>query len=236
MLDQSRVLQVCTEIARIANIPPEKRHEFFTSIDCAIEAWRTEYDLDGRVPQRGRAGKLIDIHGVLLEMRRSADLLLYYLRRAGESYSHGDDWLGLAYKLSPAPHEGTLSIEEMLTSILKIRQAITQAVNFKQIKGYPGLAGLVFRLELAAQAAGGKFTAHKKHGNKGSLLTALDLLRPLILAWLGEVFAERLPKPEDHSVSEYERLLTRAREAMAMARRTKLSITYATYPQSAHLT
>jgi hypothetical protein len=220
MIDKSRdAALVWTEIARIANVPPEKCDEFLRSIDRTFEDWWTEHSLYGHVPQRGRPGKLVDIHSVLLEMRRSADLLLYYLKRADESYSGGDVWLGLAYKLSPAPHEGTLPIENMLTSIEKIRQAITQALNFKHIKGYPGLAELVFRLEFAAQATGGKFTAHKKHGSKGSLLNALNLLRPVILAQWGEIFAERLPKPQNHPVSEYERLLTRAREAIAIARR-----------------
>jgi hypothetical protein len=42
-----------------------------------------------------------------------------------------------------------------------------------EIDGYPGLAVLVFGLERAAQRAGGKFTAHRKHGEKGTLILAL---------------------------------------------------------------
>jgi len=81
-----------------------------------------------------------------------------------------------------------------------------------EIDGYPGLAVLVFGLERAAQRAGGKFTAHHKHGEKGTLIRALEELRSRLVPtdW-GVSLANCLPSPGEHPITKYERIIRAAR-------------------------
>jgi hypothetical protein len=84
-----------------------------------------------------------------------------------------------------------------------------------EIDGYPGLAVLVFGLERAAQRAGGKFTAHRKHGEKGTLICALKELRSrLVLTDWGVSLADCLPSPDKHPITKYERIIRAARAAV----------------------
>ena len=85
-----------------------------------------------------------------------------------------------------------------------------------EIDGYPGLAVLVFGLERAAQRAGGKFTVHHKHGEKGTLLRALEELRNrLVRTDWGVSLADCLPSPGKHPITKYERIIGRARKRVA---------------------
>ena len=84
-----------------------------------------------------------------------------------------------------------------------------------EIDGYPGLAVLVFGLERAAQRAGGKFTVHRKHGEKGTLIHALEELRSrLVLTDWGVSLADCLPSPDKHPITKYERIIRAARAAV----------------------
>ncbi len=84
-----------------------------------------------------------------------------------------------------------------------------------EIVGYPGLAVLVFGLERAAQRAGGKFTVHRKHGEKGTLIRALEELRSrLVLTDWGVSLADCLPSPDKHPITKYERIIRAARAAV----------------------
>jgi hypothetical protein len=84
-----------------------------------------------------------------------------------------------------------------------------------EIVGYPGLAVLVFGLEGAAQRAGGKFTVHRKHGEKGTLIRALEELRSrLVLTDWGVSLADCLPSPNKHPITKYERIIKAARAAV----------------------
>jgi len=84
-----------------------------------------------------------------------------------------------------------------------------------EIDGNPGLAVLVFGLERAAQRAGGKFTAHRKHGEKGTLIRALEELRSrLVLTDWGVSLADCLPSPDKHPITKYERIIRAARAAV----------------------
>jgi hypothetical protein len=204
--------QLLDDFARMACIVPEKRDQFGASVERAIESWRTEIGLSRQIPEPGRSGKYRTVHDALREMQCCADLLIKYVERAAWAYSSVDfGWATLAFKLSPATYEGTLDLKDMLADLGKINQAITRGLDFVRIKKYPGLAELVFRLELAAQNAGGKFTAHRKVANKGSLLCALNLFRKFVEIRLGKGASERLPQPMQHPVPEYERLLKIAR-------------------------
>jgi len=84
-----------------------------------------------------------------------------------------------------------------------------------EIDGYPGLAVLVFGLERAAQRGGGKFTAHRKLGKKGTLIRALEELRSRLAAteW-GVSLADCLPSPDKHPITKYERIIRAARAAV----------------------
>jgi hypothetical protein len=84
-----------------------------------------------------------------------------------------------------------------------------------EIVGYPGLAVLVFGLERAAQRAGGKFTVHRKHAKKGTLIRALEELRSgLVLTDWGVSLADCLPSPAKHPITKYERIIRAARAAV----------------------
>src|SRR5262249_46033795 len=84
-----------------------------------------------------------------------------------------------------------------------------------EIDGYPGLAVLVFGLERAARSLGGKFTVHRKHGEKGTLIRALEELRNgLGPAGLGVSLADCLPTPGKHPITKYERIRRAARAAV----------------------
>jgi hypothetical protein len=84
-----------------------------------------------------------------------------------------------------------------------------------EIDSYPGLAVLVFGLERAAQRAGGKFTAHRKYAEKGTLILALEELRSrLVLADWGVSLAGCLPSPGEHPITKYERIIKAARAAV----------------------
>ena len=84
-----------------------------------------------------------------------------------------------------------------------------------EIDSYPGLAVLVFGLERAAQRAGGKFTVHRKHGEKGTLIRALEELRGRLVPtdW-GVSLADCLPSPDKHPITKYERIIRAARAAV----------------------
>jgi len=84
-----------------------------------------------------------------------------------------------------------------------------------EIDGYPGLGELVFGLERAAQRAGGKFTAHRKLGKKGTLIRALEELRSRLVPtdW-GVSLADCLPSPDKHPITKYERIIRAARAAV----------------------
>jgi hypothetical protein len=85
-----------------------------------------------------------------------------------------------------------------------------------EIDGYPGLAVLVFGLEFAAQRADGKFTVHRKHGEKGTLIRALEELRSrLVLTDWGVSLADCLPSPDKHPITKYERIIRAARKRVA---------------------
>jgi hypothetical protein len=84
-----------------------------------------------------------------------------------------------------------------------------------EIDGYPGLAVLVFGLERAARSLGGKFTVHRKHGEKGTLIHALEELRNRLARtdW-GVSLAGCLPSPGKHPITKYERIIKAARDAV----------------------
>jgi hypothetical protein len=174
-------------------------------------------------------------------MRGDAKRLLKRLVLFEALPSFKDIYAPYLWSLSPQRRTNALSsaetalveifnYEEAENLLSKIREAISLLVNWledaskegrprpsgTEMDGYPGLAALVFGLERAAQLGGGKFTAHRRHGEKGTIIQSLDeLKRSLAMTDWGGSLADCLPSPGKHPVSKYEHLIRDARKSMA---------------------
>jgi hypothetical protein len=176
-------------------------------------------------------------HPVLHRMRRDAKSLRRQLV-AFEAELQFDEInlaLGVALggKLELGPGLGRAKLGEGADWSPKLRKTISRLIDglddvigsgflvhralgaLSEIEGYPGLAVLVFGLERAAQRAGGKFTVHRKHGEKGTLIRALEELRGRLVPtdW-GVSLADCLPSPDKHPITKYERIIRAARAAV----------------------
>jgi hypothetical protein len=117
---------------------------------------------------------------------------------------------------SPKLRETISRLIDGLDDVMIGRGFLRARGALSEIDGYPGLAVLVFGLERAAQRAGGKFTVHHKHGEKGTLLRALEELRNrLVRTDWGVSLADCLPSPGKHPITKYERIIGRARKRVA---------------------
>jgi hypothetical protein len=174
-------------------------------------------------------------HPVLHRMRRDAKSLRRQLA-ALETDPQFDEinlrlGVALGAKLELGAGLGRAKLGEGADWSLKLRKTISRLIDgldevtapgflrargaLSEIDGYPGLAVLVFGLERAAQRAGGKFTVHHKHGEKGTLIRALDELRSrLVLTDWGVSLAGCLPSPGKHPITKYERIIKAARDAV----------------------
>ena len=177
-------------------------------------------------------------HSVLHRMRRDAKSLRKQLA-AFETELQFDEinlTLGLALgaKLELGAGLGRAKLGEGADWSPKLRETISRLIDglddvigpgflvhrargaLSEIDGYPGLAVLVFGLEWAARRARGKFTVHRKHGEKGTLIRALEELRSrLVLTDWGVSLADCLPSPDEHSITKYERIISAARKRVA---------------------
>ena len=170
----------------------------------------------------------------LHRMRRDAKSLRRQLA-AFEQFDEINLALGLALgaKLELGAGLGRAKLGEGADWSPKLRETISRLIDgldnvigpgflvhrargaLSEIDGYPGLAVLVFGLERAAQRAGGKFTVHRKHGEKGTLIRALEELRSrLVLTDWGVSLADCLPSPDKHPITKYERIIRAARAAV----------------------
>ena len=176
-------------------------------------------------------------HPVLHRMRRDAKSLRRQLV-AFETELQFDEinlalGLALGAKLELGAGLGRAKLGEGADWSPKLRKTISRLIDglddvigpgflvhrargaLSEIDGYPGLAVLVFGLERAAQRAGGKFTVHRKHGEKGTLIRALEELRGRLVPmdW-GVSLADCLPCPDKHPITKYERIIRAARAAV----------------------
>jgi hypothetical protein len=166
-------------------------------------------------------------HPVLHRMRRDAKSLRRQLA-AFETELQIDEinfalGLALGAKLELGAGLGRAKLGEGADWSPKLRETISRLIDGLDdvigpgflVRGYPGLAVLVFGLERAAQRAGGKFTVHRKHGEKGTLIRALEELRSrLVLTDWGVSLAGCLPSPGKHPITKYERIIKAARDAV----------------------
>jgi hypothetical protein len=176
-------------------------------------------------------------HPALHRMRRDAKRLRKQLAAfETEQFDEINRALGLALgaKLELGAGLGRAKLGEGADWSPKLRETISRLIDglddvigpgflvhhrargaLSEIDGYPGLAVLVFGLERAAQRAGGKFTAHRKHGEKGTLIRALEELRNrLVRTDWGVSLADCLPSPLKHPITKYERIIKAARDAV----------------------
>ena len=177
---------VCERFAEYANVIDAVR--FSLTSDNALSNWAMAISH----PKSHRH------HPLLHRMRRDAKSLRRQLA-AFETELQIDEinfalGLALGAKLELGAGLGRAKLGEGADWSPKLRKTISRLIDglddvmigrgflrargaLSEIDGYPGLAVLIFGLERAAQRAGGKFTAHRKHGEKGTLIRALEELR-----------------------------------------------------------
>jgi hypothetical protein len=215
---------VCEKFAEYANVIDAVR--FSLTSEIALSNWAMAISH----PKSHRH------HPVLHQMRRAAKSLRKQLA-ALETEPQIDEinvalGLALGAKLEPGSGLGRAKLGEGADWSPKLRKTISCLIDglddvmigrtflsargaLSEIDGYPGLAVLVFGLERAAQRAGGKFTIHRKHGEKGTLIRALEELRSrLMLTNWGVCLADCLPSPGKHPIPKYERIIRAARAAV----------------------
>jgi hypothetical protein len=202
----------CRKLIGLAKISSVRCDQFSRDIQDALLNWTIDILHHGPLPRMPHDE--VDTHHVLLEMRRSANYLFEQLRKAAK------DPLSFEVVLAAIHHSLLLSgskfsMDDVIDAIGLIKCVFNLAVDARRhIKNYPSLGTLVYRLELAAQRSGGKLTAHRKNGAKGSLLEALDWLRAEILTRAADKphWAECLPSEGQHPIPDYERVLRNARK------------------------
>jgi hypothetical protein len=202
---------ICSNLAKIAKISPANLTEFNEGIGRAWFRWNIEAFYEDSM------NLVLLLRAYELESRESPEPCLAILTELD------DDGC-------PSPLAGVLltSIRTMAELYRKIRRlphfddtittpfaGVLLGSIIAKSYGPSATRGLLYRFALTARLAGGKFTAHKKNGRKGSLLKAIDFLRGEILKDGAEMasLAERLPSERQHPVSDYERILTAARKA-----------------------
>lgn len=221
-------------LINLAEVPPPKQAQFLEEVQDAVLNWFLNVLILGNIIPRESDRLLRQVfrnaealHKQLSELKDAflASASFEELTPATEllSYVCGklDDELGdalkdLELKISRPTN---LNITIVLLIVSRLLRAIAALENSQEpgINGYPGLDELVLRLGRAAYRADGKFTAHRKLGQKGSLIRALseikDRVADLDNKEIGEELAYALPARDQHPVSRYERLLGRARSS-----------------------
>lgn len=217
---------VCEKFAEYANVIDAVR--FSLTSEIALSNWAMAISHPKSHHQNH--------HPVLHRMRRDAKSLRKRLA-AFETEPQIDEinvalGLALGAKLELGAGLGRAKLGEGADWSPKLRKTISRLIDglddvmvgrgflrargaLSEIDSYPGLAVLVFGLERAAQRAGGKFTAHRKHGEKGTLIRALEELRSrLVLTDWGVSLADCLPSPDKHPITKYERIIRATRAAV----------------------
>jgi hypothetical protein len=220
---------------RFAKCVCEKFAEYANVIDAALFSLASENALSNWAMAISHPKSH---HPGLHRMRRTAKSLCRQLAAFETGLQFDDEInralaLALGAKLKLGPNLGSANLGEGADWSPKLRKTISRLIDglddvigpglvhhrargaLSEIDGYSGLAVLVFGLERAAQRAGGKFTAHHKHGEKGTLIRALEELRSRLVPmdW-GVSLANCLPSPDKHPITKYERIIRAARAAV----------------------
>ena len=167
---------LCEKFAKLADIQDLERRQFDEYAAEAMTRWFGAvffHSKSGSADLILRAMKrsVTDVYKQLAKLDEPADLL----------HRH------VGWRLSYECEETDPSNADMLDKVSKFVAVIERALARGHGGGrkagvgqYPGVDALVFRLELGAQLAGGKFTVDKKSG-KGTIIEALNLLRTLVV-------------------------------------------------------
>jgi hypothetical protein len=225
-------LQFAERLAQIflesADVPPSKQRKFLLEIAGQLRAWGVGLITHGNYYR--------DFH----KMRRDANAVRNRLSPMIEVLRQGSPFPSAAYKLQGACDfvlseknsrwkNGSflVNLHDQLSILIEGCDDAIDSLGTRQarpygalcpIRSYPRLPALVFGLECAAYRAGRKFTAHRKAGEKGTLINALDGMRACLqrTEW-AQSLAEFLPAPDQHPVAKYERILKVARVGDAIA-------------------
>jgi len=200
---------LCEEFAELADIQDSERHQFYEYAAKALTRW-----FDAAIFHK--SGSAACILGALKRsMTDSCEQL------AAVNASRDPLHLYAGWALSYESEETDPSIADMLDKGNKFVALIERTLARGHDRGrkagveqYPGLDTLVFRLELGAQLAGGKFTVDKKNG-KGTIIEALNLLRTTVVQTnvvTGKELAAAIPLAGRHPASTYERAIYDARK------------------------
>jgi hypothetical protein len=220
---------IFNHFAKCADVPGPKRKEFLLEISIPVRAWAQGLMTHGNYFRQ--------YHSI----RRHVSALLKQLRPTVETLRQESIVLPSAtVKLEIACDFVLIKrslgcdrsfLVDLYQQLDVLGEAVEDAIEslgvagqvrpkgpLSSIKGYPRFNILVFGLERGAQRAGGKFTAHRKNGAKGSLIAGLDEFRSSLLRteWTTSL-AEFLPSPEDHPAAKYEHILKAARESSKSA-------------------
>jgi len=224
---------IAAEQYRFAKYVCEKFAEYAKVIDAALFSLTSENALSNWTMAISHP-KSHYHHPVLHRMRRDAKSLRRQLAAFETGLQIDEINLALGLALGAELGAGLGQLGEGADWSPKLRKTISRLIDglddvigpgflvhhrargaLSEIDGYPGLAVLVFGLERAAQRAGGKFTAHRKHGEKGTLIRALEELRNgLVRTDWGVSLADCLPSPDKHPITKYERIIRAARAAV----------------------
>jgi hypothetical protein len=217
------------ELGRIfsecADVPPSKKRKFLFKIACQLGQWGAGLVTHGNFYQ--------DFH----KIRRDAKALRNRLIPMIETLEQ--DHISIpaaAVKLQGAcrfviwektgrwKKDYLIDLRDQLSILIEGLDNAIESLGvsgqsrpkgvLSSIRGYPRLTSLIFGLESAAQRTGGRFTAFRDPGDKGTLIIALNEMRTFLIRtdW-AESLAEFLPPPNRHPVAKYERILKAARKA-----------------------
>ena len=212
-------------LVRLAEVPPPNRTQFLKEVDVVLKRWMTSVIAWGdSAPPKERD----------LSLRR----MLRNVEALREQLSEIENAFEMAHRFQPLTPAGWVSLRvgerlndalgvsgqteteremrvwDFLQIVSFVRRAIETAINSRTRanEAYPSLDVMVIGLAQAARGAGGKFSAHRTNGGKGSLLEALDEIKS---CWpnvdeFGAKLADALPSPDQHPIATYERLLSDA--------------------------
>jgi hypothetical protein len=202
---------LCEKFAKLAHIQDSKRHLFDKHIAEALHRWVGAFFL------HTESGSAVRTLGALKRSMINFSELLAKVNGTDDLLHDNVRW-----RLSFELEDIDPTISELLDGAKKFGAVIDRALGRGHdrrgrtvgVRQYPEIDTLVFYLELSAQRAGGKFTAHKIQnggGGKGTMIEALNLLRTVVSAEL----AEALPAAGQHPISTYKRVINHARKVAA---------------------
>jgi hypothetical protein len=228
---------VCERFARLAHVRDSKRAQFYRNVLDALMKWYVDtrsLNETGAVTRRLLAMKhsatylYEELAGVRAILQINRPKLLALFDKEGFSIDEYSLRLEVMRKLHVSSTKTGPNFVEMVNGmvngIANVLALIERTLNVRGhsrgrpagVRKYRGLDTLVFRLELSAQLAEGKFTSAKNpKGGKGTMIEALDLLRNELLTKVddGERLATFIPVQGQHPASTYERAINDARKS-----------------------